>query len=131
MSKFSWTFPGFLLVCLSHGLGADILMVVGNSNQTVPAGELSVGDAFVSDYLKTELRHLVRIMNDSEPRTAMQEAAKAADLVLIVESVTSAVLGTKLKDTPAPVLNYEAFIQDEMGMTRSGASGDPGPPMEV
>jgi hypothetical protein len=48
----------------------------------------------------------------------------------VLESVTSAFLTDKLRATSTPILNCEAFIQDDLGLTATGPSGDPGPPSE-
>lgn len=104
-----------------------MLLVVGNSNGTVPAGSLSIGDAYVKAELESE-GHSVSVRMDSESQAELASAAQAAELVVVVESVTSMVLGAKLRDLPVSILNYEAFIQDEMGMTAAGPGGDPGAP---
>lgn len=106
-------------------------MITGNANNTVAPGELGPGDTFVKDYLETELGHAVTVRRDVTQGNSLRADALAADLVLVVESVTSTDLTDKLKDTPTPVINYEAFIQDDMGFTASGSPGpdcDPGPP---
>jgi len=55
-------------------------------------------------------------------------AAESADLVIVSESTTSMRLQNKLKSVTAPVISYEAFIQDEMGLTAKERPGDPGEP---
>jgi hypothetical protein len=109
---------------------ADILLVNGNSNGTVTEGNLSLGDAFVKQRLETALHHKTRVMWDQTPKAAMLAAADSADLVVVLESVTSAMLTDKLRATTAPILNCEAFIQDDLGLTATGPSGDPGPPSQ-
>jgi hypothetical protein len=39
-------------------------------------------------------------------------------------------LTDKLRATATPILNCEAFIQDDLGLTDTGPSGDPGPPSQ-
>jgi hypothetical protein len=50
--------------------------------------------------------------------------------VLVSESVGSALLQGKLKPVSKPIVSYEAFIQDEMGLTPPGPPGDPGLPAQ-
>lgn len=114
----------------SAARAADVLLVNGNSNNTVRRGELSLGDAFVKARLETVLGHRTRVVWDETPQAAMRAAADSAALVVVLESVTSAFLAAKLRGTPTPILNCEAFIQDDLGMTAAGPSGDPGPPSQ-
>lgn len=107
---------------------AGILLINGTSNNTVPRGGLSVGDAFLMQRLESASGHRTRVMEDAAEASAMRAAADSADLVLVLESVTSTLLLDKLKGTPTPILNCEAFIQDDLGLTAAGPSGDPGPP---
>jgi hypothetical protein len=109
---------------------ADVLLINGNSNNTVTQGNLSLGDAFVKQRLENVLHHKTRVMWDQTSGTAMLAAADSADLVVVLESVTSATLTDKLRATTAPLLNCEAFIQDDLGLTATGPSGDPGPPSQ-
>jgi hypothetical protein len=109
---------------------ADVLLINGNSNNTVRKGELSIGDAFVKERLETALGHKTSVVWDETPLAGMRAAADSADLVVVLESVTSAFLAAKLRGTPTPILNCEAFIQDDLGMTAAGPSGDPGPPSQ-
>lgn len=109
---------------------ADILLINGNSNNTVQQGNLSIGDAFVKQRLEATLGHKTRVLWDASAAAAMRAAADSSDLVVVLESVTSASLTTKLKATPTPILNCEAFIQDDLGLTAAGPSGDPGPPSQ-
>ena len=39
-------------------------------------------------------------------------------------------LKNKLKSVTTPIISYEAFIQDEMGLTAVERPGDPGEPEE-
>lgn len=113
------------------GRAADILMVVGNANNTVAPDTLGPGDLFVRNYLRDSLGHTVTIRHDTATGSSLRASALASDLVLVVESVTSISLTNKLKATPTPLISYEAFIQDDMGFAASGSPGadcDPGPP---
>ena len=56
-------------------------------------------------------------------------AADAADLVIVPESVGSTGVSTKLTATSTPVINMEAFLQDEFQFVDpDGVSVDPGSP---
>jgi hypothetical protein len=114
-----------------RGIGAaNVLIINGNSNGTVTEGNLSLGDAFVKQRLEATLHHKTRVMWDQTAKAAMLAAADSADLVVVLESVTSAFLTDKLRATATPILNCEAFIQDDLGLTATGPSGDPGPPSQ-
>jgi len=106
-----------------------ILMVVGDSNETVARGD-GIGDRFVRDRLANMLGHQVTLIDDIAPAEDLLAAAQASDMVLVVESILSGNLGDHLKTMTTPLLNYEAFIQDEMGQTPAGPPGDPGEPTE-
>ncbi|HXU80275.1 MAG TPA: hypothetical protein VN914_02685 [Polyangia bacterium] len=108
--------------------GGTILFVVGTSNGSVAAGE-GIGDRFVRDRLQKQ-GYQVGIAADTMGAAALVAMADHADLVLVSESVGSANLQGKLKPVAAPILNYEAFIQDEMGFTPPGPPGDPGLPAQ-
>ncbi|MCK4784566.1 MAG: hypothetical protein KAV87_12510 [Desulfobacteraceae bacterium] len=57
-------------------------------------------------------------------------AAAETDLVIVAKSVSSVKLKDKLKPVEPPLIIYEAFIQDEMGLTAKGPAGDPGEPAD-
>jgi hypothetical protein len=118
-----------LLVCaVSNAKAANVMLLIGNSNGTVGKGGFSIGDRFIHDRLQTVLKHTVTVIPDSASKDSILHSAARADLVIVMESTTSLLLGSKLKTTPTPLLNYEAFIQDEMGMTALTPPGDPGMP---
>jgi hypothetical protein len=108
--------------------GAKVLVIYGNSNGTVTEGNYSLGDAWVKQRLETALHHQVRFMWDLTPKAQMLAAADSADLVMVLESTTSTNLTDKLKTTPVPIMSCEAMIQDDLGLTATGTSCDPGPP---
>lgn len=108
----------------------EILLVVGNENRTVLDGT-SIGDVFVRNRLVLDMGHQVTVVADTAEGDEMLAAANAADLVIIAESVTSPILGTKLVSTPTPILFYEAFLPDEFGLVNPATRGvDPGAPDE-
>jgi hypothetical protein len=108
--------------------GKTILFVVGTSNGSVAAGE-GIGDKFIRGRLGTQ-GYQVTPAPDITGAAPLVQMADQADLVLVSESVSSANLQGKLKPVTAPILNYEAFIQDEMGFTPPGPPGDPGLPAQ-
>lgn len=119
---------GFLAGLLAVAAGAaDILLVTGDSNRTVPTGGKSLGDAFVEERLRL-LGHRASFAADSLPRADLLSAAARSQLVMLMESVTSTRLVDKLKAVAVPLINCEAFVQDELGMTAIGPAGDPGAP---
>jgi hypothetical protein len=105
-----------------------ILFVVGTNNGSVAAGQ-GIGDKVVRARLEGQ-GHTVTLAADSMGAGPLLQAASAAELVLVSESVSSANLQGKLKPVTAPILSYEAFIQDEMGLTPPGPPGDPGLPAD-
>lgn len=107
-----------------------IMLVIGNSNGTTLAGGFSIGDRFIRDRLQTTLGHSIQVVPDSADIDSLTRSAARADLVIVLESVTSLKLLAKLKAVPQPILNFEAFIQDDLGLTAPGPSGDPGPPSQ-
>jgi hypothetical protein len=76
-----------------------------------------IGDRFVRKRLETVLGYKVTLGSDTLGAAALVKLAEEADLVLVSESVSSANLQGKLKPVTRPILSYEAFIQDEMGLT--------------
>jgi hypothetical protein len=108
--------------------GKTTLMICGNENNTVlPC--TSIGDVFVKNRLELDMGHKVLRMPHDTAAEKMLAAANGADLVIIVESVGSGTVGTKIVSTPTPVISSEAFLQDEFGLANpKGKPVDPGPP---
>ncbi len=107
--------------------GSTILMIVGDDNETVEPGQ-GTGDVFIRNRLEKVLGHEVILFIETESLSTLHEAVEFADLVIVSESIFSLRLRDKLKSVTIPVINYESFIQDEMGMTAREPSGDPGEP---
>jgi len=108
-------------------LGSTILLIVGDENGTSESGN-GIGDVFIRNRLEKVLGYEVFMGVDSAPYDELYVAAEKADLVIVSESTTSKKLKDKLKSVITPVINYESFIQDEMGLTAKEPSGDPGEP---
>lgn len=107
--------------------GKTILLVVGDENRTAVPGQ-GTGDIFIRNRLEKVLGHTVILGIDSVSSGELYTAAEKADLVIVSESTTSMLLRNKLKSVTTPVISYEAFIQDEMGLTAIDRPGDPGEP---
>lgn len=107
--------------------GKTILFIVGDENRTAVPGQ-GTGDLFIRNRLEKLLGHKVILGVDSASVGVLQSAAESADLVIVSESTTSAALRDKLKPVTTPIISYEAFIQDEMGLTAKELPGDPGEP---
>jgi hypothetical protein len=108
--------------------GRNILFVVGTNNGLVQAGQ-GLGDTIIRARLEGQ-GHKVTLAPDVMDADPLVQAANAVELVLVSESVSSVNLLGKLKPVTSPILNYEAFIQDDMGLTPPGPPGDPGLPAD-
>jgi hypothetical protein len=107
--------------------GKTILFIVGDENRTAVPGQ-GTGDTFIRNRLEMVLGHKVILGIDSALVGELFASAESADLVIVSESTTSVKLRDKLKAVTTPILSYEAFIQDEMGLTAIELPGDPGEP---
>ena len=106
----------------------NILIVCGDENGNY-AKCTSLDDRSLELHLRLDLGHRVPMMPDDTEEAEMQAAADAADLIIIPESVNSGGIGTKLTATSMPVINMEAFLQDEFQFVDpDGVSVDPGSP---
>jgi hypothetical protein len=112
--------------------GKNVLMVVGDSNETNPVGSsgspkgTGPGDVFLKNRLQNVLGHKVTMIADTTAKPMLLQAANAADLVIVCESVLSGNILTALKPTTTPILSHEAFLQDDFGMV--DPSGKVSPP---
>lgn len=61
---------GAILLAAGAARAAHVLVINGNSNNTVTQGNLSLGDAYVKQRLETALHHKVRVMWDQTAGTA-------------------------------------------------------------
>ncbi|RJK98005.1 beta-N-acetylglucosaminidase domain-containing protein [Vallicoccus soli] len=99
-------------VRLTVGAPDPVLLLVGD-DAPVPAGAaLSSGDEAVRQRLEL-LGHPVQVVQGAEA-TTQDAQGKAA--VVITSTLASSEAGTKFRDSPVPVLTYEAFVLDDMGM---------------
>ena len=106
----------------------NVLIVCGDENGNY-AKCTSLDDRSLELHLRLDLGHHVTMMPDDTEEAAMRAAADAADLIIIPESVNSGGIGTKLTATSMPVINMEAFLQDEFQFVDpDGVSVDPGSP---
>jgi len=106
----------------------NVLIVCGDENGTY-AKCTSLDDRSLELHLRLDLGQQVTMMTDDTEAAEMRAAADAADLVIIPESVNSGAVGTKLIATSTPLINMEAFLQDEFQFVDpEGQSVDPGSP---
>ncbi len=106
----------------------SVLIVCGDENGTY-AKCTSLDDRSLELHLRLDLGHHVTMMPDDTEEAEMQAAADAADLLIIPESVSSTGVGTKLTATSTPIINMEAFLQDEFQFVDPDSqSVDPGSP---
>ncbi|MHC4118323.1 MAG: discoidin domain-containing protein [Planctomycetota bacterium] len=111
-----------LLAALSFSatlaIGGDILFIVAD-----PSGATYMADARIKTRLEA-LGHTVRYFDDNNNEAAMEDAAAAADLVYISESVGSGNVHSKITEIEVPIIVGEPWAWDEMGMTlASGGTG--------
>ena len=105
-----------------------VLIVCGDENGTYKKCT-SIDDRFLELRLRLDMGHQVTMMPDNTPEEEMQAAADAADLVIVPESVLSNFVGGKLTKTTTPVINMEAFLQDDFQFVDpEGVTVDPGSP---
>lgn len=108
--------------------GMNILIVCGDENRTY-AKCTSLDDRFLELHLRLDMGHRVTMMPDDTGDADMQAAADAADLVIVPESVLSNSVGGKLTATSTPLINMEAFLQDDFQFVDpNGVTVDPGSP---
>ena len=97
-------------------------MVVGDSNEMNPVGTMGTakgtgpGDVFLKNRLQTVLGHKVTMIADTTAKPMLLQAANAADLVIMCESLLSGNVLTTLKPSTTPIVSYEGFLQDDFGM---------------
>ena len=104
---------------LSQGLGAEILFIVND-----PTLATYPNDALLGDFFKS-LGHTVTYFDDNTAEAAMKQAAAAADLVWISESVGSGNVANKITEIATPMVVGEPYAWDEMGMTiGTGSTSD-------
>jgi hypothetical protein len=95
---------------------STVLLIVGDDNGTAVPGQ-GTGDLFIRNRLEKVLGYRVILGIDGTSPDELRTAAESADLVVVSESTLSMKLQDKLKPVTTPIISYEAFIQDEMGLT--------------
>lgn len=95
--------------------GKNILIICGDENGTSTICT-SIDDITVRNRLEVDMGHRVTMMPHNTEAAEMLAAANSSDLVILVESVNSGSVGTKIVSTPTPILSSESFIQDELGL---------------
>jgi hypothetical protein len=97
-------------------MGANILFISAMDDTTKAS----------DDALKTFLEglgHTVTYLDDDTVEADMEEAAAAADVVFISESVSSGKVRTKITGVAVPMVITEAWAYDEMGLTLGTGEG--------
>ena len=108
--------------------GMTVLIVCGDENRSY-AKCTSLDDRFLELHLRLDMGHRVTMMPDDTAEAEMRAAADAADLVIVPESVLSNSVGGKLTVTSTPLINMEAFLQDDFQFVDpDGVPVDPGSP---
>lgn len=101
--------------CFALSAGADTLLIVG----AIP---VSSGDATTISRLEL-LGHAVTVVKDSASTAA---SANGKDLVIISESVAHGKVSNKFNQVSVPVIVYEPWLYDNLGLTGAGARTDYG-----
>jgi hypothetical protein len=115
----------------SGSSGKNVLMVVGDSNETNPVGAMGSakgtgpGDVFLKNRLQNVLGHKVTMIADTTVKPMLLQAANSADLVIVCESVLSGNILTALNPSTTPIVSYEAFLQDDFGMVDTSGTVSP------
>ncbi|MHC4436818.1 MAG: hypothetical protein ACYS3S_05620, partial [Planctomycetota bacterium] len=108
----------FLVIMLGFSatgtMGANILYVT--VDPTDPE------DAIIKSFLEG-LGHTVTYIDDNEDEATTEEAAAAADLVYISETVSSGQIREEITEIETPMIITEAWAWDEMGLTQGGGGG--------
>jgi acyl-CoA thioesterase-1 len=104
-----------VMSCIAIAANADTLFVSG----AVP---VSSGDAAAINRLES-LGHTVIVVKDSASTTA---SANGKDLVVISDSVAPGKVNDKFSQVPVPVLAFEPWVYDNLGMTGTVALSDYG-----
>ena len=95
--------------------GGDVLMVVGNT--TLNAGDLEI---------KNRLEGLNFTVDIKLSTTAAASDASGKALVAISSTVNSGDVGTTFRNVTVPVITWENYLYDDMGMTGPSAGVDYG-----
>ena len=104
-----------VMSCIAIAAGADTLFVAG----AVP---VSSGDAAAINRLES-LGHTVIVVKDSASTAA---SANGKDLVVISDSVAPGKVSNKFTQVAVPVLAFEPWVYDNLGMTGTVAGTDYG-----
>jgi len=100
---------------------ADILFISALDESNIL---MQQGDDAIKAYLE-DLGHTVTYFDDDEDEPTTEEAAKAADVVFISESVGSARISSEITEIETPMVITECWGWYEMGLClESGAEGD-------
>ena len=109
----------FLVILLGFSvggvMGADILFVSSMDAEHMP------GDDTIKSFLES-LGHTVTYIDDDISEADTEQAALAADLVYISESVGSGDIRNEITEIPTPIIIAEPYAWDEMGLITGGGT---------
>ena len=110
---------GFLAlqVVVPSAMATDVAFIVNN------VGLTNQGDVVVNDLLVSRGFN-VTLVSQNEDATTTLEAADAADLVIVSESVGSGNVNTEVVESTSPILLYEAYLYDDFAWTGGTISND-------
>lgn len=108
-------FLAILALTFALPASGDVLLVVGR----VP---VTNGDAAVMSRLQS-LGHAVTVVDDAASTAA---SANGKELVVISESVASGSVGNKFNQVAVPLIVFEPWVYDNLGLTGTVASTDYG-----
>jgi hypothetical protein len=108
--------PAVLLVfSAASAMGANILFVSSMDAEHMP------GDDTIKAFFES-LGHTVTYIDDDQSESATEDAALAADLVYISESVGSGDIKNEITEVPTPIIVAEPYAWDEMGLITGGGT---------
>jgi hypothetical protein len=94
-----------------------VLLIVANPTGT---GAGDVSDQAVRDHLIAFHGLAVQMVDDNVVQTS---DAQGKQLIISSSTVSSGNVGSKFRDTAVPYINWEAALQDDMGMVPTGGDG--------
>jgi hypothetical protein len=110
------------LLVLTALLGFSATSATGAEILFVTVDPTDPEDAVIKSFLEG-LGHTVTYIDDNEDEATTEEAAAAADLVYISESVSSGQIREEITEIETPMIITEAWAWDEMGLTQGGGGG--------
>lgn len=140
--------PSLRTISLSISITLIVILVsmIGLWPTPAPAAQVAPADEFCSKHILfvgaerpplandeelyiylTLLGHNVDVLSASEATTT---DANGKDLIIISESVEPAEVNTKFRDVAVPILTWEGWLQDDLGMVPTGTDTPRSPSMD-